>query len=284
MKQKRNKLFFPVAVTVAIVILTVVGFARKCQQDGSTLADEFVRPGGDTLSVAIEMSALTYNMRNDTADGFDYQILCDIGRRHDVAMVFHPFNELEDAFAGLYNGTYDIVVASMASTSALKEVFPLTDAVYIDKQVLVQRGDSVHRQIKESHELRGDTVWIVEGSPSATRLRNMASELGDTIHIASIPGYSAEQLAIMTALGEVPRAVVNEAMVRQIAAEFPTLDISTPVSLSQLQCWAVAPGDSVLVDSLNSWLESFKKTAAFDSLMQRYLVAPQARKAEPAGQ
>ncbi len=193
-------------------------------------------------------------------------------------MVFHPFNELENAFAGLYDGTYDIVVASMASTSALKEVFPLTDAVYIDKQVLVQRGDSVHKQIKETHQLRGDTVWIVEGSPSATRIQNLASELGDTIYIASIPGYSAEQLAIMTAIGEVPRAVVNEAMVRQIATEFPTLDISTPISLNQFQCWAVAPGDSSLTDSLNSWLQSFKQTAAFDSLMQQYLIAPEARK------
>lgn len=274
----KNRLVTPIAITCAIALLAVIGFARKCQQSKSSLAYSYVRPGGDTLSVAIEMSALTYNLRNDTADGFDYQILCDIGRQHGVQMVFHPFNELENAFTGLYNGTYDIVVASMASTSALKEVFPLTDAVYIDKQVLVQRGDSVHKQIKETHQLRGDTVWIVEGSPSATRIQNLASELGDTIHIASIPGYSAEQLAIMTAIGEVPRAVVNEAMVRQIAAEFPTLDISTPISLNQFQCWAAAPGDSLLVDSLNSWLQSFKQTAAFDSLMQQYLIAPEARK------
>ncbi len=278
MKTNIKRLVTPIAITCAIVLLAVVGFARKCQQSKSSLAYSYMRPGGDTLSIAIEMSALTYNLRNDTADGFDYQILCNIGRQHGVQMVFHPFNELENAFAGLYDGTYDIVVASMASTSALKEVFPLTDAVYIDKQVLVQRGDSVHKQIKETHQLRGDTVWIVEGSPSATRIQNLASELGDTIYIASIPGYSAEQLAIMTAIGEVPRAVVNEAMVRQIATEFPTLDISTPISLNQFQCWAVAPGDSSLTDSLNSWLQSFKQTAAFDSLMQQYLIAPEARK------
>ena len=271
MKTQRFQLYLPVLVTFIIIALTVIGIARKCTYTSSTLADDFSRPGGDTISVAIEMSALTYNLRNDSADGFDYSILRAFGDSHHVAMAFTPFTDLESAFLGLYEGRYDIVVASMPSTSALKEVFRMTDPVYVDKQVLVQRGDSSGKLICEQHELRGDTVWIVEGSPIATRLRNMAAELGDTIHTASIPGYSAEQLAIMTALGEVPRAVVNEAVVRQMAKEFPTLDISTPISLNQFQCWAVAPSDSTLADSLNAWLGEYKKTAAFDSLMHKYL-------------
>jgi len=248
--------------------------ARKCTSTASRLSNGFIRPGDDTLTVAIEMSPLTYHLRNDSADGFDYQILNYFGRSHGKPVSFVPFTDLENAFAGLYDGKYDIVVASMPSTSALKKIFPLTDAVYIDRQVLVQRGDSTGRPVSGQLELRGDTVWIVEGSPAATRLRNMAEELGDTIHIATLPGYSAEQLVIMTAIGEIPRAVVNEAFARQISRKFPTLDISTPISLSQLQCWAVAPDNTLLLDSLNSWLGRFRQTATFDSLTKLYLAPP----------
>ena len=77
----------------------------------------------------------------------------------------------------------------------------------------------------------------------------------------------------MTALGNIPRAVVNENIARHLTAEYPQLDISVPISLNQFQVWAVAPGDSILLDSVNSWLLQFKQTAAYDSLTTRYIGA-----------
>ena len=87
-----------------------------------------------------------------------------------------------DAFLGLYEHRYNLLVASIPSTSTLKKYFPLTDAVYLDKQVLVQLADSAGGRgpILSQEQLRGDTVWIAEGSPFRTRLNNMAKELGDT--------------------------------------------------------------------------------------------------------
>ncbi len=220
----------PLIICIVIAGLAVVGIMRRSEGRRSGIAEEFTPPGGDTLAVAIEMSPLTYNLRNDTIEGFDYLLLRDIAREHGIPVVFHPFSQLEDAFLGLYEHRYNLLVASVPSTSTLKKYFPLTDAVYLDKQVLVQLADSAGGRgpILSQEQLRGDTVWIAEGSPFRTRLNNMAKELGDTITIFSDPEHSSEHLAIMTATGDVKHAVVNEAVARRIAAIVPAPRHSNP--------------------------------------------------------
>lgn len=262
----------PVLIILIILAFTCIGVARRCTISKSTLANEYVRPGRDTIAVVIEMSPLTYTLRHDTASGFDYEILQDIARRHSVKFSYHPVSDLDRAFRGLQGGKYDLLVASLSSTSALKEFFPLTDPVYLDRQVLVQRRNADSTvAVNSQKELLGDTVWIPDGAPLRSRMRNLAAELGGEIITESQPEYSAEHLCILTALGKIPRAVVNENVARHLAVSYPQLDYSVPVSLNRFQVWAVAPGDSVLLDSINTWLSEFRQTAAYDSLTARYL-------------
>ena len=70
----------PLIICIVIAGLAVVGIMRRSDGRRSGLAEEFTPPGGDTLAVAIEMSPLTYNLRNDTIEGFDYLLLRDIAR------------------------------------------------------------------------------------------------------------------------------------------------------------------------------------------------------------
>ena len=262
-----------VIIAVLVIVLGFIGFARRCSSDSESVAMQYSRPQGDTIAVAIEMSPLTYTLHNDSAEGFDYSILKDIAAEHGLTVVFYPVTQLEKAFEKLDRHEYDILVASLPSTKTLKKYFPLTDAVYLDKQVLVQRRDSVGGRgpVLSQEQLMGDTVLIAEGSPFGTRLRNMTKELGDSIFVVSDPQYSSEHLAILTALGEVRQAVVSEAVARHIADKYPMLDIETPISFTQFQCWAVAPGDSALLDSLDVWLKDFKNTPRYRELSDRYL-------------
>ena len=61
---------------------------------------------------------------------------------------------------------------------------------------------------------------------------------------------------ILTALGEIPRAVVNRATAESFRDRYPSLDLSVNISFNQFQSWALAPRDSLLRDSLNLWLPS----------------------------
>lgn len=260
-----------VVVGAILLALTVISLLRHNNIDNSSkLVEDYTKPGADTLAVAIEMSPLTYTLENDTIEGFDYLMLRQIAQTHGVPVKFEPFSQLDKAFEGLYNHQFDLLVAAMPATTPLKEYFPLTESVYIDRQVLVQRADSTSA-INSQLDLRGDTVWIAKGKPYNSRLTNLAAEVGDTIVVMTDPEHSSEHLAIMTALGQIKQAVVGSAVARRVARNYPLLNVEMPVSLSQFQVWAVAPGDSLLLDSLNSWISQFKQTPYYRSLAERYL-------------
>ncbi len=270
MKTDKKKYLTITILGALIAAMIVIGVIRRYGTSDSSLVSTYTKPSGDTLAVAIEMSPLTYTLENDTAEGFDYLMLRDIGRAHGIEMKFYPFTQLDRAFEQLREHKYDILVAYMPSTAALKEYFPLTNDVYIDRQVLVQRRDST-AAISSQEQLKGDTVWIAKGKPFKTRLTNMAAELGDTITVLTDPEHSSEHLAIMTALGQIKHAVVGSAVARRVGRKYPQLDINTPISLSQFQVWAVAPGDSTLLGKLNGWIEEFKDSGEYRALADRYL-------------
>ena len=263
------------AVLIVILIATVVGliFARKCARGENSEEDPrfcHAKSGGDTIDVAIEISPLTYSLATDTNSGLDYEMLRDMAKALKRPVRFHPFAPLDYAVKGLQKGVFDMVVSELHATAPLKEHLLLTDEVYRDRNVLVQRKDSP-KLISEAHELGGDTVWIAKASPLITRIRNLSQEIGDTIYVRDDAAGTGKQLVEKVAEGKVPRAVVSEGLARAMAAKDSTLDISVPVSMTQMQTWAVADRDSDLQKSINNWLATYRASQRYKDLKARYM-------------
>lgn len=225
--------------------------------------------GGDTIDVAIEYSPLTFYQLGDTIGGFDYDMMRVIGREGGIKFKFHPVSAIATALDGLRDGRYDIVVADAPSTAEMTDEFRFTEPAFLDRQVLVQRNDSAS-VIGTALDLAGKRVWVPACSPAATRLANLAAEIGDSIRIMTDSLYGSEQLVILTATGEIDRAVVNERIARAMAADYPDLDISTGISFTQFQPWIMRRGDSVLAARIDTLLVRFKATPAYSDLHLRY--------------
>ncbi|MCM1518445.1 MAG: transporter substrate-binding domain-containing protein [Pseudoflavonifractor sp.] len=227
---------------------------------------------GDTIDVAIEYAPLSIYTYNDTLGGFNYDLLRLIAARHGVAMKFHPIVTLTKALDGMDKGLYDIVVASVPMTADGSTQYRLSEPVYLDRQVLVQLRDSTGEcRVKSQLDLAGDTVWVVEKSPIAHRVENLAREIGDTIYTRFEPLYGAEQLFMMTATGEIRQAVINERIARELAADYPNVDISTDISFTQFQSWILDRNNAAMGDSIDSWIRQAKETDAYKDLERRYL-------------
>ncbi len=268
---KKNRPFVLLLLLAGVLILMV--FLSKCSHratDPIGLHPAAVKSGGDTIDVAIEISPLSYRWQGDTIAGLDYEIMKGLAAMAGRPVKFHPFAPLKQAVNGMEKGLYDIIISSLPSTESLKQRFRLTDDVYLDREVLVQRKDA-SRLITEPEQLANDTVWIAAGSPFAQRIRNLSSEIGEPIHIVAAEGRTAEHLVMLVARGEVPRAVVNAGLARRMQAEYyPELDISTPVSFTQFQCWVVSGRDGALADSINVWLRRFKQTPQYAAILANY--------------
>ncbi len=228
------------------------------------------KSGADTIDVAIEISPLGFSLSGDSVSGLDYEIINSICNQHGIAVKFHPFAPLQWAMNGLEQGYFDVLISSLQSTSALKEKLTLTHAVYIDRQVLVQRKNN-KKFITSPDELGGDTVWIAKGSPSRQRILNLASEIGDTIYIIDDAALTPEHLIMLTATGKVPRAVVPRGVAANLGRVYPDIDISTPISFNQFQAWGVASANTDFATTLNRWIDDFSTTEEYKRLIEKYL-------------
>ncbi|MDE5942386.1 MAG: transporter substrate-binding domain-containing protein [Muribaculaceae bacterium] len=211
---------------------------------------------GDTINVAIEISPVGVTMSGDTLSGTYYNLIRTLCATHGRPVVFHPFTQLETALKGLDEGKYQIVASAIPVTAELKERYLFVVSPDIDRQVLVQLRDSAgNLPVTDQFGLGGRHVTVPAGSPFISRLHNLSREIGDTIFITEDPQYSSEQLIILTALGEIPNAVVNASVASRMLPSYPRLDASLEISFNQFQGWAVAKSDSTLQATFTRWLE-----------------------------
>lgn len=227
--------------------------------------------GGDTLDVAIDYGPMSLFTYDDTLGGFNYDMIRGMATANGLKVKFHPVTIPGCSIEGLENGLYDIVVSDIAATAEASENVVFTEPVYLDKQVLVQKKDSLgNTEVSSQLDLAGREVWVTSGSPSAMRLRNLSAEIGDTIFVKEDPDYGSEQLVMMVAVGDIPLAVVNEKTALRLAGEYPGIDVSTAISFTQFQTWALRKKEMELTDSVNSMIKRYKQTDGYKDLLRRY--------------
>ncbi len=250
-----------------VLVIALMFFLKQCSVPVVVESDS--RAGGDTLNVAIELSPTGVFSRGDSIAGFNYDMIRSVASVAGRPLKISSFTSPQSALRGLDAGRYDIVLADLPVTVGMKENYIFTIPVYVDHQTLVRRRKTGNDNFIQT-DLAGDTVWIAAGSPYYDRLRNFSHEIGDTIYIVEDPEYGAEQLVILTALGEIKQAVVNEETARKVAVDYDNLDISTSISFNQFQSWILSPRDSVLRDSLNVWIDRVKNSELFKEINNKY--------------
>lgn len=251
MKQLKTK---PVGLYIFLLAATLAAMfgLKKCMSNSRNSGSDL----GDTLHVAIQYAPGSFHIDGDSLTGLDYEAL----KALNVPFKLYPITSPAEGLRGLKQGRYNLVIADMPQTADSAEDYIFTDPIYFDRQVLVQRTDSLTTPIRSPIELGGKTVVVPQGSPIVARLRNLSREIGDTIYIVERPA-TAERLLTELALGadSVPLTVANSLIAEQICNEYPVLDCSVAVSLNQLQPWILAPADTALRAKLNAKLANLPK-------------------------
>lgn len=276
LSQKPKSLLATLLLLLAGVVL-LMAMLRQCsdQRPNLLIGSAADTPsGGDTIDVAIDFSPLSYYLVNDTITGFNYELLEMISRSTGIPFKYHPLTSLDDALIGLESGLYDLIAADIPVTLDYRKLLLFTEPVYLDRQVLVQyrdpnkpSSDTLSSQLDLGHK----KVWVVANSPSESRLRNLANEIGDTIFIHSNPDYNAELLFLMTSIGEIDYCVINEKTARALSEANGNASISTNISFTQFQAWAMRHDEKQLKDRIDSALQSIKQTDAYESLIEKCL-------------
>ncbi len=260
-------------VLYVVSLLVVIGFMamlRQCSTPAPFAAARIGNSGGDTLDVAIEYGPMTLYRYDDTLGGFAYDALRIMSAENGVPVKFHPVTSGRQASRLLADGLVDLVVADTPMTADYDSSFAFTTPVYLDRQVLVQRVDSDGVAVTSALELAGKRVTVTADSPMLHRLRNISAEIGDTIIIEVDSIHGAEQLVMMTALGDIDMTVVNKRLAESMSANYPSLDAGTRISFTQFQSWILRSSDSILRSRLDTMIVRFKAEEEYNRLVGRY--------------
>ncbi|MDE5727068.1 MAG: transporter substrate-binding domain-containing protein [Duncaniella sp.] len=255
------------AVIIAVIAVGAAASVTRCRDSAKHPTYRYSNAGGDTLTVGIAYSPMSLYRHADTLGGFNYELMRDLSQAYGFPVKFYPVVSVEEALGHLEHGKFDVVMADIPAFASQKERFRFTVPVYTDRQVLVSRDSAFSSPLM----LAGKEVWVAPGSPARKRLANLSREIGDSIIVKTYPGASAEQLVILTAKGDLPRAVVNQEVARSLSRIYPDIRISDKISFSQFQSWILNRDSAALQDTLDSRIERFKATEAYRLLLDKWL-------------
>lgn len=259
---------------VIAVALSAVLFKPRSQSEPASAPrsyEEIIRSG--VLRAVTEYNSISFHVEGDSINGLHYELLYAFAQSKGLKAEITPEMSIGKRSQGIQDGTFDILANHVLISSDRQDSLLMTEPILLSRQLLIQRKpenehDSTY--IRSLLELANKTVHIVKGSPSILRIRNLSNEIGDTIYIQEIDRYGQEQLLAMVANGDIDYAVCDESIARNATDDLSRLDLETPISFSQFYSWGVHPTNTVLLDSLNAWLEHYKQTPAFQQLIKKY--------------
>ena len=267
------------------ILLAVVMLAFSCKRASgpdkigkqvSTLAR--IQQEG-VLRVATEFNSTSYFVYRGQPMGFQYEMLQQLADYMGVKLVVTPVTGVAAKFELLDRGNVDLVAANLTVTRERRQRVSFLTPHMQTRQVLVQRkyeGESNVGQegeggktISQPLELGGKTVHVVKNSSYASRLRHLAEEIGDSIHIVE-EDQDVEALIKRVARGDIGYTVCDENIAQVNTVFYPGIDIGTPLSFYQNLAWAVRKGDADLRQLLDTWMENFTSGSKYQALYRKY--------------
>lgn len=233
--------------------------------------EEIIRSG--VLRAVTEYNSISYHAQADSIGGLHYELLQAFAESKELKTEITPEMSVEKRIEGIQLGIYDLLANNVLISSERKDSLLFTSPILLSRQVLVQRKPTEmndQNYINSLLDLAGKTVHVVKESPFILRIHNLSNEIGDTIYIKEIEKYGQEQLLAMVAAGDIDYAVCDESIALTAANDLPRLDFETTISFTQFYSWGVNIENTILLDTLNAWLKTYKETPAFKQLMKKY--------------
>lgn len=256
-------------IMIGIICVIAMGVTRNCSRISTSPVEGFSR--GDTLDIALLFGPGSYYIYTDSITGINHEIALRFSEETGTPIKIWPLNQPAEGMDKLESGAFDIV-ASLPLDNYIRQHYPVSESVFLDRLVLVQLADSVSGNIpvNSSLDLDGKSIVVAAGSSALQRLKNLSDEIGGKIEIVEDPDLSEELLTIKVATGDIPLAVVNERIAKKIAETYPDLNYDSSVSFTQFQVWIFSPSDSIQANKFNTWFDTFRTTPQYQSIISQF--------------
>jgi membrane-bound lytic murein transglycosylase F len=283
---------------IYINLILILLFIFACQQDNTRMISSQalqmneeqvvdLELENDNIIAVTDFNSTNYFIYRGHLMGFQYELLQEFadhtGKKLDVIVE----NDFDKKFRKIARGEANLIASNLTVTRDRKNLVDFTIPYGETRQVLVQRKPLGWDEMKKAEldqnlirnqlDLKGKVIFVKKGSVFANRLKNLSNEVGDTIFIEEV-NKETEELIQMVAEGKINYTIGDEAVANLNQAYYENLDVSTPVSFPQHVAWAVRKGETELLEEVNTWLESFKRTSRYKVIYSKYYNHSNAKK------
>ncbi len=230
------------------------------------------------LSVLFENNSSSYFEYHGSSMGFEYDILKEFCKDHQLELDIHIASNRNDMFKMLQDGEVDVIASNLSVTNDRKKEISFSSPILNVEQVLVQRKfdeENPSDYISDATQLAHKKVNVWENSVYYDKLKSIQNELGDTIYIYGENGdISTDYLIEQVADGNIQYTVTdkNIALINQYY--WKNIDISLELSFKQKIAFGLRKSSVKLKAELDNWIEKFRETELYSFLHYKYFELP----------
>jgi len=260
-----------------VLIVSTLLFLISCHTDkrGKNCPDINEIHKSGKLIACVHNNSIDYFILKGEPMGFQLELLNNLSAYLDIPIEINVDNDLHSNFEKIANGQCDIIAAGITITGERNKTIPFTNPIYTTRQVLVQqipKGVN-HRKLKNRFvnnqlELGNKTVVLEKGSSFIKRLYDLSEEIGKDIHVVINDTATSEELIAMVSKGIIKYTISDENVARVNQNYYNNIDISVPISFPQNLAWGVRCDN--LLDTINIWINNFRKTKKYKLLYTKY--------------
>jgi len=273
-----SKFAFPF---VFLMILLSLVSCRKEQEEAPEAVNrlEQIKERGKLVGIT-DYNSTNYFIYRGKPMGFQYDLLKRYADHLDVELEIKVYKDMDRSFKAIEEGEADVMAFNLAVTEARKKRVNFTVPYAQTRQVLVQRKPDDWRSmtrrelernmLRNQLELKGKVVYVRANSSYEQRLRNLSEEIGGGIRVIEKDDYSEEQLISLVARGEIDYTICDENVAKVNSTYYPNIDVKTAISFPQNLAWGVPRQADSLLNNVNNWIRSFKKSLDYTLVYNKY--------------
>ncbi len=209
-------------------------------------------------------------VKDGTPTGFDNEMIADL-RKYAPFEIKQQILPWTGILAGVSTGKYDVAITAAIITKERKQSLDFTSPIADATHYYVKRKDD--KSISAIKDLNGKTVGIQAGSALLARLPELGAMLDKTGgKLGKVVEYTSYPEAYQDlALGRVDYVVNTVINLNALVAEKPAVfELGQAVSGKSFPGWAVAKGNTELLEYLNGFIAKQKESGRFAELQKKW--------------
>ena len=233
------------------------------------------------LVATTDYNSTNYFIYRGEPMGFQYELLKSFAEYLNVKLEVQILNDLDESFSCINSFDCDLIALGLTVTKERSKFVDFTEPFTQTRQMLIQKKPENWRSyptwesleqslLRNPLDLAGKTIHIQKNTSYLQRLKNLSDEIGADIIIVEHEDATVEELITMVAEGEIEYTICDEHIALVNQKYNPDIDVKTAISFPQNIAWAVRKGSTGLLDTINSWLESYKKSKTYAFLYNKY--------------